>query len=355
LNKIPIRNIYYLLSYAWDYSGLGSDKLIGIDTFKDVDDLYAALLDISLSNLYRRGFRSEYCEELDEIKGIRGKLHLSQTIKSASLAKGSTWCEFDEFTIDNKFNQIIRGAIKTLLRSKKLHRKNILKLRQNLSRFSDVTEMELASINFYDIRFNSHNIHYRFIIELCKLIQRSISISEHTQEIHLRNFIDSETEMFRVFESFVLNFYKRELLGVNVRRDGRLRWNIQTQSDLFAERVPDLNTDISIFHPDKTLIIDTKFYQDALVSNRGQPKYRREHLSQLMEYLRISQRDYNKLAVGALLYPAVNQSIFDIGTIEGFSICVATVDLSKSWEEIHSSLIELAKGQFSLTQHKEAS
>jgi 5-methylcytosine-specific restriction enzyme subunit McrC len=355
LKKIPIRNIYYLLSYAWDYSGFGNDKQLGIDSFNEVEDLYASLLDISLSNLYRRGFRSEYCEEFDEIRGIRGKLHLSQTIKSGSLSKGSTWCEFDEFTVDNKLNQIIRSAIKTLLRSKKLHTKNVMNLRQNLFRFSEVSEIDLSATNFTNIRFNSHNIHYRFIIELCKLIFRSISISEHNQEIHLRNFIENETEMFRVFESFVLNFYKRELSGAKVGRDSRLRWDVQTDSDLFAERVPDLNTDITIFQDKRTLVIDTKFYLEALVSNRGKPKYRREHLSQLMEYLRISERDYKKPAVGILLYPTVDNSIFDVGTIEGFSICIATVDLTQSWDSIHAALIKLAEGDLFSRLQKEAS
>lgn len=355
MNKIPIRNIYYLLSYAWDQAGYGSDVLLGTDSFEDVDNLYAALMDISLGNLYKRGFRSEYHDKHEAIAGIRGKLHLSETLKSGLLAKGKTWCEFDEFSVDNNLNQIIKNAIRVLLKSKSLSHQNVLNLRQHLSQFSEVTDLESAQIQQMKVRFNTHNLQYRFIFELCNLIRRSISISQDTQDIHLKSFIENETEMFRIFESFVLNFYKRELNGLKVGRDSRLRWQIEAKSDFFAERVPDLNTDISIFYPDKTFVIDTKFYQEALVSNRGRPKYRREHLSQLMEYLRISQRDYGKVAIGALLYPTVNQTLFDSGTIEGFSICVATVDLSQSWESIHKSLIELASCRFDHQQIKDVS
>lgn len=343
MNKIPIRNIYYLLSYAWDQAGYGSDVLLGTDSFEDVDNLYAALMDISLGNLYKRGFRSEYHEKHEAIAGIRGKLHLSETLKSGLFSKGKTWCEFDEFSVDNNLNQIIKNAIRVLLKSKSLSHQNILNLRQHLSRFSEVSDIGSVQIQQTKIRFNAHNIQYRFIVELCNLIRRSISISQDTQEIHLRSFIENETEMFRIFESFVLNFYKRELSGVKVGRDSRLKWSVETQSDLFAERVPELNTDISIFYTDETLVMDTKFYVDALVSNRGyKKKYRREHLSQLMEYLRISEREYGKSARGMLLYPTVGEDVNDSGKIEGFQISICTVDLSKEWSEIRKRLLWLA-------------
>lgn len=343
MNKIPIRNIYYLLSYAWDQAGYGSDVLLGTDSFKDVDNLYAALIDISLSNLYKRGFRSEYHDKHEPIAGIRGKLHFSETLKSGLLSKGKTWCEFDEFSVDNNLNQIIKNAIRVLLKRKSLSHQNILNLRQHLSQFSEVTDLGLAQIQQMKVRFNTHNLQYRFIFELCNLIRRSISISQDTHDIHLKSFIENETEMFRIFESFVLNFYKRELSGTRVGRDSRLRWNVQAQSDLFAARVPELNTDISIFYNDLTFVIDTKFYLDALVSNRGyKKKYRREHLSQLMEYLRISEREYGKSAHGMLLYPTVGEDVNDSGKIEGFQISICTVDLSKEWSEIRKRLLWLA-------------
>lgn len=342
--NIPIKNIYYLLSYAWDFTSSGHEDVLATDTFPDADNLFARLLDLSIEHLLRRGLIKDYISRSDEISGIKGKFLLNETLKRSSLFKAHTFCLYDEHTIDNPLNQIVKATLILMLRSKQIDRENITRIRRHLSLFDQVQSVDLGESLFRKVSFHSHNQYYKFIFELSRLIYRSVSISVNNQEIHLKNFINSKSEMFRIFESFVLNFYKRELLGSKVGRDSRLKWNVNQETALFLERMPELNTDISIFYSDETFVIDTKFYVEALVANRSNnKKYRRDHLSQLMEYLRISEREYGKPARGMLLYPTVGQDINDSGKIEGFKISVCTVDLSKDWSEIKSRLLTLVK------------
>lgn len=341
--KIPIKNIYYLLSYAWDYTSPGYEDYLTTDTFPDADNLLARLMDISLESLFRRGLIKGYTEKEEEISGIKGKLLFNQTLKQGSLQKAKTVCSFDEHSFDNPLNQIIKATLLLLLRTRALDDQNVSRIRRHLQRMEFVESVDLQEALYQKVFFHSHNKYYRFVFELSRLIYRSVAISASNQTVQLRNFLNSEAEMFRIFESFVLNFYKRELVGVKVGRDSRLKWQVSHDNELFGDRVPELNTDISIFYPKETLVIDTKFFVDALVSNRGKPKYRREHLSQLMEYLRISEREYKSPARGLLLYPTVQQDINDSGKIEGFKISVATIDLSKEWSEIKSKLLGMAQ------------
>ncbi len=206
---------------------------------------------------------------------------------------------------------------------------------------SNVKTIELNNDIYRSIRFNNINKRFKFIIELSRFIFQSISPGEENS-IMLSNFLYSDTAMSAIFEKFLRNFYKLELKAAEVSAE-RLKWVVSDLSDdTFKERVPNMLTDISLISQDHVLIIDAKFYQDALVARKSLNfKYRRDHLSQLMEYLRISSRKYAKQASGVLIYPTVGVDLNDFGFIEGYPISVCTIDLSKDWQHIKKNLLQI--------------
>ena len=148
--------------------------------------------------------------------------------------------------------------------------------------------------------------------------------------------------MHLIFEKFVRNFYRTEIKEAGVEIGSkRYKWDTFDGDDLFRSRIPTLSTDTTIRSPSKTIIIDTKFYAHALVSNRGADKYHRSHLSQIMDYMRSAIKLSEGPVYGMLLYPTVNLPINDEGTIEGLRVKVATINLASPWEEIHKSLLGL--------------
>jgi 5-methylcytosine-specific restriction enzyme subunit McrC len=101
-------------------------------------------------------------------------------------------------------------------------------------------------------------------------------------------------------------------------------------------------TDTSIQMPAKTLVIETKFYEETLTSHLGTPKYRSGHLYQLFAYLSSLSRSHpHRQYQGMLLYPVVGVHVRHEYQLEGQSICVCTIDLGKDWREIRQQLIEL--------------
>ena len=99
------------------------------------------------------------------------------------------------------------------------------------------------------------------------------------------------------------------------------------------------------------LILDAKFYREALVSKfGGREKVRREHLSQILSYV-MNQEDRSKPhtmnACGALVYPTVDED-FDFSyryKETGHRIFVRTVNLGQPWRKIEERVKEIVKGE----------
>lgn len=80
-----------------------------------------------------------------------------------------------------------------------------------------------------------------------------------------------------------------------------------------GEALPMMETDVTLFNPNRQekLILDAKFYREALVSKfGGREKVRRDHLLQILSYV-MNQEDRSKPhtmnACGALVYPTVDE------------------------------------------------
>ncbi len=68
---IPIRNIYYMLSYAFRVLNEQGYKSIETEQFNNVGDLCAAILAKGVSLQIKRGIGREYLEVSEEISSLR--------------------------------------------------------------------------------------------------------------------------------------------------------------------------------------------------------------------------------------------------------------------------------------------
>lgn len=338
---IKIQNIFYLLSYAWDCVGETEEITLGSDNFKNTDELYSKLFNLALEKVFKQGFQSEYILVSDKIRGIKGKLDISKSLKDGSFFEGYTHCDFDEYSSDHKINRIIKTTLHSLIRTVEIDKDTLKSLKKYELLLGDINLIQLESNIFSSLIFNNQNKNLKFIIKICELIFYSSSPGV-AKEKRLNSFLLSHSVMSSIFEKFLRNFYKYELKGIRTVSE-RLKWEIAESSQIsFKERVPSLMTDITIDGPSSMLVIDAKFYKNALISRNDKKfKYRREHLSQLMEYLKISEKKYLKKSYGVLIYPAVNAQLNDFGFIEKFPILISTLDLNQDWSLIREKLISI--------------
>ena len=85
---IPVRNIYYLLLYAWGHFKSGGVRDVGADESPDLPNLLGKVLNEGTHRLLRRGLDRGYIEVTEETRSPRGKLRLDVITKQQTLLRG---------------------------------------------------------------------------------------------------------------------------------------------------------------------------------------------------------------------------------------------------------------------------
>jgi 5-methylcytosine-specific restriction enzyme subunit McrC len=341
MSGIPIQNLYYLLLYAWEKVPEGIIVDVGNSEHTDILDLLSRIFEGSLRHVLRRGLFQSYRPRVAEFSGLRGRLLVAPTARRMLAQQGRTICEFDELSEDNLPNQIIRATILGLSEAEDLDSKMRHRLRQLDAKLAGIRRIDLAGRHFGQVQLQGSNGFYGFLLNLCRLIYDSILMSEEKGEARFREF--ARDRLPDIYERFVFGFYKRERPDVVVTRDD-IRWDAQEREPGCLQYLPRMRTDISLRDSHRCLVIDTKFYEEALRKRFNAEKIISGHLYQVYAYLKnLEPRGgVDALAEAMLLYPAVNQRFRLDYSIGGHRIRVCTVDLAANWKKVSEELLELA-------------
>jgi 5-methylcytosine-specific restriction enzyme subunit McrC len=353
--RIPIANLYHLLCYAWDQ--LEMDALIGVDAddHPGFVELLTHVLTRGCVHLAKQGLHHDYVAQTAALRTLRGKLELGPSLATASLPRGIAVCTHDEFTADILANQLLKATLLRSARLPGLPADLALAARQVAQRMPGVSLIEPRLADLSRVTIHRNNRFYGFLLSICRLLLESTSVRESDRTLEsaqLRCYGLIEARLPTLFEAFVSNFYKRHL-PAPWRHRGRqdIQWALLTDDPSASAFLPKMQTDITLEHPDRKLIIDTKFYgSGGLTSNA---KFESANLYQLNAYLTQLARQAalggnsrphpcDDRADGMLLYAAVG----DVAPFASFAmpphrITVASVDLRGDWRAIESHLLAL--------------
>jgi 5-methylcytosine-specific restriction enzyme subunit McrC len=211
--------------------------------------------------------------------------------------------------------------------------------------FPEVRQIEITKSVFNRIRYTRNNRFYNFVLNVCELINENLLPSEDRGEWLFSDFTRDEVKMFRLFESFIFNFYRIELKGQYTVRRESISWQFEFDNPDHSAFIPGMLTDITLENADRKIIIDTKYYQDTLAERFERKKVKSANLYQLFSYL-LNQRlesERNQNATGILLYPTIEMD-YDLNfRYENHDILIRTVNLDMNWTGIESRLKELVK------------
>tara|TARA_X000000950_G_scaffold215259_1_gene259087 strand:- start:871 stop:1893 length:1023 start_codon:yes stop_codon:yes gene_type:complete len=337
--EIPIKNLYYLLSYAWNKLELGNKMKLNEDDFTSSVDLFARVFDNVLGILIKRGLDKNYIEKTEKISGIKGKIDFNKTIKSLSHLDRKFYCEFNEFSSDIITNQIIKATLKVLLRSK-INKELKKSLKRKILSLTEISDIELSNIHFRKTVIDRNNSYYQFIIQVCKLIFDNTILDEEIGNKVFKEFFGTDKQFAALFESFVLNFYKKNLSRKTHKVKGSeiINWDMEeSRHELF----PIMKTDITIETAEKKTIIDTKFYKDIFSYNYEKPKFHSNNLYQIYAYIKNYINRGNKKLEGILLYPTTKEDVDSNHTIGGHKFRLMTINLNQEWKNIEEDLISI--------------
>lgn len=338
--KIPIQNIYYLLCYAWDKLQEGQIVSVSPEDCQTTAELLARVLDSGVTHLLKRGLDRDYISEEVETSSLRGKFDVTTTIKQNLIRKCQVHCVVDSFSYDVPHNRIIKATLRNLLRCRELDRNLRDRLLRLYRRLHDVSDAKVTLKDFNSVQLHRNNAWYGFLLQVCRLIFENLLINEETGDSQFRDFLRNERQMARLFENFILNFYRKEQSAFNVKSE-LLRWQGVIASSEDKQYLPSMRTDISLDSPTRKIVIDTKYYKDSLQTFHGNSSVHSGNLYQLFAYLKNFQIDDLRPIEGVLLYPTVGQSLSLRYEIQGHLIRIITINLDTSWQEIRQQLLDL--------------
>src|SRR5437762_2468921 len=107
---IPIRNVWYLLLYAWDMARWKEQSPFESEPSPRLLGLLARVLAEATPTLLRRQLGRAHAPHSKTIRGIRGRIDFATSLKRATFRNGSIHCDFSERSIDTLKNRILHAT-----------------------------------------------------------------------------------------------------------------------------------------------------------------------------------------------------------------------------------------------------
>ena len=341
---IKIKNIYYMLSYAFQSLNSKAYKKIESEEFENTAELFSEILIIGVSSQIKQGLVRDYIDITETTSSIRGKISISESINNQSFIKKQLNCTYDEFSPNCYLNQIIKSTMAILVKSdiSKMRKK---KLKNLLMYFRDVDLIDLKSIN-WKIRFDRNNQTYRMLVGICYLVVNGLIHTQKSGNVKLMEFLDDQ-RMSRLYEKFILNYYKKEHSEIKAHTP-QIPWQIDDGIDFL---LPKMQTDVTLEHGGKILIIDAKYYVHNLSKHYGKDIHHTGNIYQIFTYVKNKQLEMqgNDVEIGGMLLYARTTSEIQPDSdyvMSGNNISVKTLDLNQEFNLIKNQLDNIIEVYF---------
>ena len=350
--------MYYILCYAWGMGEMRGKVSIGIENCPSIADLLVHILLNTTDDILKRGMVQGYNVYGDDMDGIKGKIDIGETLKIGRYRQGRMFCLYDELTSDILINRIIYSTLMDSRKIAVLSSENKDRIAKTLRRMPQTKRIRITDHVLNSVRLHRNNCHYHFALNVCKLLHQSALPNESSAGKQVFHDIqDDERLMNRIFEKFLMNFYKQECRQdfPDVSRS-HIRFHLTPYGMTFAKStdeayalLPVMETDVTLYNPQtkKKIILDAKYYKDTLVSRYGEKgKIRRDHLSQIITYVMNQENEFQphtKETKGILVYPAVDTEL-DVSYVyknTSHVIRVSTVNLNQDWWLIEQRLKDI--------------
>ena len=168
--SIFIKNIYYMLSYAFRVLKQSNYDDVASEKFDQVQDLFAAILSKGVAQQLKQGLYREYVPMQEDLSVMRGKLNMGETVRLKVQNKQKLGCEFDEFSEDNLYNQILKVTIHRLIRAEDVAPERKQALRRVSVYFGNVRLIQPDHIAWNRLIYQRSNRNYELLLNICYLV-----------------------------------------------------------------------------------------------------------------------------------------------------------------------------------------
>lgn len=348
-NGIWIKNIYYMLSYAFQELKRGNFESVAAEKFRGMEDLFAEILARGITLQLKRGLRLEYVPFNETLPSLRGKVDVHGTILNRLAHRRELACSFDELSQNNLYNRILKATALSFLNCPTVDAARKSKLRNLLYFFSDVGTIDLTAVVWSRLSFRRNDQICRMLITICRLaVQGRLLTTENGGHLS-PSFSDESIE--RLYEKFILEYYRRHYPNLKAA-PVQINWDLPDEENADLQFLPKMKTDIFLSGENKSLIIDAKFYSKTLIASQygDRQKLRSAHLYQIFAYVKNAAAQYGGEVAGLLLYAKTEELLTPDFSyqINGHQIGANTLDLNRPFKEIQESLNKIVCDYFGI-------
>ena len=252
-----------MLSYAFQILKQSNYDEVVSEKFENAQDLFAAILSKGIAQQLKQGLFREYITKNETLSIMRGKLDLEETLRNRIQRKQKLTCEFDELSENNLFNQILKTTIHYLLIDDGVDEERKIALKKILVFFDGIELLEPSRIPWSRLYYQRNNKNYQMLMNLCYFVLDGMLQTTEKGEYKMASF--SDDHMARLYERFILEYYRQEHTYLTEVKAGQVKWNLTgDDSETMVRFLPIMRTDIMLRLKEKILIIDAKYYGRTL-------------------------------------------------------------------------------------------
>lgn len=209
-------------------------------------EIFISMFCDELSKLIKKGIKSDYISQSENLYYLKGKLKVNEQIKRNYIHKEKFFVEYDEFNSNRVENRLIKSTLEFLMRASKSS-KNINRLREYLFVFDECESSKNIDSDFKKIKIDRNLKHYELTLMWAKIFLTKESFTSFRgNSLAFALLFD----MNRIFENYIANELKK------------IEPNISTQDTkykVFSDNSGILQPDIVIRRNNEIIILDTKW------------------------------------------------------------------------------------------------
>lgn len=251
----------------------------------------------------------EYVNIEENSKALKGSIVVKEHIKNISSCRSDIYCRYEEFSINNKLNQILNTCIDKSIKSVK--NSDTIKILNHLKVvYSDVSTIDITNKEAMDFKFTRLNSRFESSLLLAKMILNGYSSTGNKGDDKSFAILFEMNEVYERYISNLLSIHLEDYIVHSQHTKYKLLRNEKTSKNIFS-----LKPDIVIEHNKKyKIIIDTKWKK--IDSNTIRHGVKREDFYQMYAYL----TKYEDANAAILLYPSNENIHNDDEYLESWSL-----------------------------------
>lgn len=337
------QNLLYMLQFCFDLPAFENELANMACQKSNWFEILTFIFANNLQILLEKGAYKQYIDIEENMTTLKGKWLFTQHIRTNPYQKHRFFIKYDEFSMNNLLNQIVRFVTHKLkYQSKDVNNKKKLYMLDMW--MEDVNLVQIINpSDFEQIFFTRQNVQFEPIINLAKLFILNQVIDVRAGNVNAFAFTFNMNLLFEQFTAKFLNEYKNKILPEKLKKCaiipqaiGSIKYFATMNNKLVFRMQPD----IILKHPNHSIsvIIDTKY--KMLSKNYRKLNIKETDMYQMAAYLNTYNCNFC-----VLIYPQSNEMDENINqnfllTSNNSIINVATIDLNKDLKNSTHELID---------------